>query len=389
MAQRIYLDHNATAPMRPDVREVVMVAMALAGNPSSVHAEGREARSVVENARGQVGELVGARARDVIFVSGGTEAAATVLTPGLRRASDKRTAARLFVSATEHPCVLEGHRFPAQDVEVIPVDGLGVLRLDVLKERLAALPGDVRALVSVHAANNETGVIQPLGEIASLVHGVDGLLHSDAVQAVGKVPLDVGAAGLDVLTLTAHKFAGPKGAGAIVIDPDIVIDERLLKGGGQELGRRAGTTNVAGYVGLGAAATIAADALSNERTRLSALRDRLEADVRRIAPDVVIFGEGAPRLPNTSLFAVPGGRAETLLMALDLAGFAISSGSACSSGKVKPSHVLAAMGTDADISMCALRISLGWSTHENDVIQFVAALEQALTRIDSRRVRAA
>src|SRR5215204_4050435 len=364
-AARSYLDHNATTPVRPEVAAAMARALALPGNASSVHAEGRAARSAVERAREEVAALVGGSARNVIFTSGGTEAANTVLTPSLRRVGDG-DASLLLVGATEHACVLDGHRFATERVEKIPVDDQGLVDLSWLAARLRRAGGE-RVLVSLQAANNETGVIQPVAEAAALVHHYRGLVHADAVQAAGKIPCDIKALGADVLTLSAHKLGGPKGVGAIVLASDgIEIGDRLVRGGGQERGYRAGTENVAGIAGFGAAVKAAMSGLSTEGIRLESLRRRLETGLRH-TPGVIVFSEEAARLPNTTLFTVPGLRAETAVIGFDLAGIAVSSGSACSSGKVQPSHVLEAMGFGPDLAQGAVRLSLGWSTSETDI----------------------
>ena len=386
-ARRTYLDHNATAPMRPEVAEAVARALALPGNPSSVHAEGRAARAAVERAREQVAALVGAQPKNVVFTSGGTEAANAVLSPSLGRVGEE--GASLFLpGAVEHVCGLEGHGFPADAVARIPVDRNGVVDLAWLEARLARHEG--RALVSVQLANNETGVVQPVAEAAALVRAAGGLMHSDAVQAAGRLPVDIGALGADVLTLSAHKLGGPKGVGAIVFASDrIDVAERLVRGGGQERGRRAGTENVAGIVGFGVAAEIAGRDLDDEVTRLRALRDTLERDLRRVAPEAMIFAEGVERLPNTTGFAVAGLRAETALIALDLDGVAVSSGSACSSGKVRRSHVLEAMGVAPGLAEGAIRVSLGWNSTEADVAAFVSGFEKLTERLYKRNANAA
>jgi cysteine desulfurase len=289
--------------------------------------------------------LPGADPAQVLFTSGGTESAAAILTPGMRRAGEAG-ATRLLVGAAEHPCVLEGHRFEAARVERVAVDGDGVLCLSDLRRRLDAGEGET-VLLSLQAANNETGVIQPVAKAAALVRERGGLLHTDAVQAAGKMPLRLADLGADAVTLSAHKIGGPKGVGAVVLASDrIEIAERLLRGGGQERGRRAGTENLPGIVGFGAAAEIAGRDLPSEASRLAALRDEAEAELLRLAPDAAIFGRAAERLPNTLAFAVPGLKAETALILFDLDGVSVSSGSACSSGKVKRSHVLDAMGVE-------------------------------------------
>ncbi len=397
-SERAYLDHNATTPVRPAVAEAMARALLLPGNPSSVHGEGRAARAAVERAREQVAALVGAKAANVVFTSGGTEANATVLSPGLMDCGGGRDCIRtpstlLLHGATEHACVIDGHRFPASAVEAIPFDGDGVADLDWLEarlERLGAEQPGARALVCLHLANNETGVIQPVAEAAALAKRYGALVHSDAVQAGGKIAIDINDLGVDVLTLSAHKLGGPKGIGAIVFRTGALeLADKPVRGGGQERGWRAGTENVPGIVGFGVAAELAGEALAAEASRLAGLRDLLEAGLRALASDTAIFGRRAPRLPNTSAFATPGVSAETMLIKLDLAGLALSSGSACSSGKVKASHVLAAMGVDPAMSAGALRASLGWTTCEGDIERFLAAYAQALAATKGRDVRAA
>jgi cysteine desulfurase len=388
IGQRTYLDHNATSPLRPEVAAAVAHALQLPGNASSVHAEGRAARAAIEIAREKVARLVGARAKNVVFTSGGTEASNLVLSPSFRRLRDPGGASRLLVGATEHPCGLHGHRFPPHAVETIPVDGNGVIDLAWLAARLERA-GDERVLVSVQLANNETGVLQPVAEIARLAREHGGLVHTDAVQAAGKVPVDVAGLGVDVLTLSAHKFGGPKGIGAVVLASDgLEVGERLIRGGGQEKGFRAGTENVAGIAGFGVAAELAAD-FSAEAERLRVLRDEAEAHVRRIAPEAAVMALGAERLPNTLAFAIPGLRAETALIAFDLEGVALSSGSACSSGKVKRSHVLDAMGVEPVVAEGVLRVSLGWTTTKEDVIRFAEACERVVGTLYKRKASAA
>lgn len=398
VATRAYLDHNATTPVRPEVVQAMLRALELTGNPSSVHGEGRAARRALERAREQVAALVGAKAANVVFTSGGTEANATVLSPALMDCDAGRDCVRtpaslLLSSATEHPCVRDGHRFPAQLAEALPVDADGLVdtpRLTARLERFAVEHPGARALVSVHLANNETGVIQPLAAIASISKRFGALVHSDAVQAAGKIAVDIEALGVDVLTLSAHKLGGPKGVGAIVFRTGALeLADKLLRGGGQERGWRAGTENVPGIVGFGVAAGLAVQAIATEGLRLAALRDTLEAGLLALSPQTTLFGLGAPRLPNTSAFATPGLSAETTLIKLDLAGVALSSGSACSSGKVRRSHVLTAMGVDPAMSAGALRASLGWTTCEADIDLFLAAYAKALAAIPDRSARAA
>lgn len=387
-AARSYLDHNATSPVRPEVAAAVARALNLPGNPSSIHAEGRAARHALQEARARLAALVGAAPERVVFTSGGTEAANTVLSGALRRRGCPAPT-RLMISATEHPCVAAGHRFSDEAVEVLPVDGTGTLRLDVLAARLDACR-DEAVLISVHAANNETGVVQPLAEIVRLAraHG-RALVHSDAVQAVGKIPLSLDALGLDALTLSGHKFAAPKGVGALVLAEGVTLETAFLRGGGQEARLRCGTENLLGIVGMGEAAEIARAALNEEAARLAGLRDALEARVRALAPDAVVFGEGAARLPNTLSVSVPGLEAATALIALDLANVAVSSGSACASGKVARSPVLAAMGVSPALAAGALRVSLGWNSGDADLRRFLEGFERVVSSLYQRRGQAA
>jgi cysteine desulfurase len=362
MSDRVYLDWNATTPLRPEARAAMQAAWGLSGNPSSVHAEGRHARRLVEEARGAIAEAVGGLARNVVFTSGGTEANALALMPGLRQASGPAVE-RLLVSAVEHASVLAGGRFSADAINAVGVTRAGVLDLDGLGAALAAGPP---ALVSVMLANNETGALQPVAEAAELVHASGGLLHVDAIQALGKISVDIKTLRADLLTVSAHKIGGPKGAGAVILAGGVSELDPLLRGGGQELGRRAGTENVAGIAGFAAAVKAAMAALGEDASRLEGLRDRLERGLRQ-SPGAIIFSEDVKRLPNTTLFTTPGLKAETAVIGFDLAGIAVSSGSACSSGKVQPSHVLEAMGFGADLAQGAVRLSLGWSTSDAEI----------------------
>jgi cysteine desulfurase len=361
MAERIYLDWNATTPLLPEARAAMARAWEVGGNPSSVHAEGREARRLVEDARAAVAAAVGAEAQNVIFTSGGTEANSLALTPGLRRGKGP-AAERLLVSAIEHASVLSGGRFAAEATGHIGVTREGVVNLD----RLRALLDGPPALVSIMLANNETGAIQPVAEAAELVHAAGGLLHVDAIQALGKIPFDLASTRADLLSLSAHKVGGPKGAGALVLAEGVEGLAPLLRGGGQEKGRRAGTEDVAGIAGFGAAVRAALNGREGDARREEGLRARLETGLSQ-TPGAVVFAGDAKRLPNTVLFAVPGMRAETAVIGFDLAGIAVSSGSACSSGKVQPSHVVEAMGFGAELAQGAVRLSLGWSTTEADI----------------------
>jgi cysteine desulfurase len=354
---KAYLDHNATAPLRPGARDAVIAALDLVGNPSSVHGFGRAARKLVEDARGRVAALVGAVPAQVVFTAGATEANNQALAGAGRR--------RLLVSAIEHDSVLQ----TAEAAERIPVRPDGVVDLGALERLLGE--GGGPALVCLMLVNNETGVIQPVAEAARIARAAGALLHCDAVQAAGRIPIDMRGLGADLLSLSAHKIGGPKGIGALVLRDGLAVAP-LLRGGGQEHRRRAGTENVPGIAGFGAAAE---DALAGlpEAGRLAELRDGIEARLRAAAPVAVLHGAGAPRVSNTSCISMPGVPSETQLMALDLAGVAASSGSACSSGKVRPSHVLAAMGVPEPVAASALRVSLGRETTRAEADLFVEA----------------
>ncbi len=383
MTERSYFDWNATAPLRAEARRAAEAALALVGNPSSVHAEGRTARHVVENARHDVAALVGAKAADVFFTSSGTEANMLALSPHWQAGADKRPLDRLFISAVEHASVRAGGRFAPEATEDLPVDGEGRLRLDALEKALANSKG---SLVSLMLANNETGVIQPVAEAAPIIHAAGSLLHVDAVQAAGRVSCDISALGADLLTLSAHKIGGLKGTGALIrASEDLHLNDPLIRGGGQERGLRAGTENVPGIAAFGAAAMVARRDGEAEAHRISELRVKLETGLRSIASGTVIFGEGAPRLPNTTLFALEGMKAETAVIAFDLEGIAVSSGSACSSGKVQPSHVLGAMGVSPALLRGAVRLSLGWETTETDIERLLNAWRKLATALSKGR----
>jgi cysteine desulfurase len=379
MAERVYFDWNATTPLRAEARAAVEAALALTGNPSSVHAEGRAARQLIEHAREDVARLVGARPADMIFTSGGTEANALVLTPAVETAGEKSPRDKLFIYAIEHSSVRAGGRFPREAIAEIPVDADGRVKLDALADLVA---GASRPLVSIMLANNETGVIEPIAAAAAIVHAAGGLLHVDAVQAAGRIALDIAALRADLLTLSAHKIGGLKGAGAVGrAREDIHFADPLVRGGGQERGLRAGTENVAGIAAFGAAAAAARAGLADEAAHMAALRDFLEAAIRAISPEAVIFGAGIERLPNTTLFAVPGMKAETAIISFDLEGVAVSSGAACSSGKVQPSHVLAAMGVSPPLTRAAVRVSLGWTTTKAEIERFLNAWRKLATAL--------
>jgi cysteine desulfurase len=361
MIRETYLDWNATAPLRPEAAAAIAEALALGGNPSSVHRRGRTARQLVERSRETVATLVDAPADGVVFTSGGTEANHLVLLGSGRE--------RILVSAVEHSSVLQA----APDAERIPVDSDGIVNLDALSAMLVA---DRRpTLVSVMLANNETGTIQPAASVAEIAHAHGALFHCDAVQAAGKMKLSLAEIGADFMTLSAHKIGGPAGIGALVSSGTDVAP--LLRGGGQERNRRAGTENLSGIAGFAAAAG-ACD--PNEYDRVRELRDRLEAALT----DAVIIAGGAPRLPNTSAIAMQGVPAETQIIAFDLDGVMVSAGAACSSGKVGPSHVLAAMGIAPELANATIRVSLGWSTTETEIDHFVDAWTALYRRIRRR-----
>jgi cysteine desulfurase len=383
MAHRSYFDWNATAPLRPEAQEALLAALAVAGNPSSVHAEGRGARRLIEAAREDVAALVGARPADVFFTSSGTEANMLALTPGIETAAEKRPRDRLLMSAIEHASVRAGGRFRHEAIAEFAVDDAGRADLAALKTAVSQSP---RPLISLMLANNETGVVQPVAEAAAIVHEAGGLFHVDAVQAAGRIGCDIRALGADLLTLSAHKIGGPKGLGALVrSSDDIHIADPVIRGGGQERGMRAGTENVAGIAAFGAAAAAARRQQSAEAAHMLALRDALETGLKAISPQAVVFGAGAERLPNTTLFAAAGMKAETAVIAFDLEGVAVSSGAACSSGKVQPSHVLAAMGVSSALLRGAVRVSLGWDTTRADVEMFLGAWRKLATALSNEQ----
>lgn len=374
-----YLDCNATAPVLPEVAGAMGGALRQGGNPSSVHAAGRWARAAVETAREQVADLVNGPREGVIFTSGGTEAAHLAL-QGVARANGVTD---LIVSAVEHSAVLAAAEACGLKLHSLAVDKHGAADLHALRRLLAdVVQAGGKPLVALMLANNETGVLQPVAEAAGQVHEAGGLLYTDAVQGPGKMSVDMAALGADMLSLSAHKFGGPQGVGALIMR-DGLAAEPLLRGGGQEFNRRAGTENVPGIVGFGAAAALAAEDRESI-FRMRTLRDRLEKRMSEAVPELCIFGREAERLPNTSCVAVPGVPAETLLMALDLEGVAVSSGAACSSGKVTPSHVLAAMGVDDDLIRSAIRVSLGQASSEEDIERFISAWTAHIERAQMR-----
>ncbi len=371
--RRTYLDHNATSPLRPEARAAAVSALdAIAGNPSSVHDEGRRARAIVETAREQVASLVNARPLEVVFTSGATEANAWVLGGGWNT---------IFRGGFEHDSVLAPAAASGARMIDVPVGTDGVARVETIAQHVFTGSGDFgRSLVALQLANNETGVIQPVAETAAfaVAHGLS--CHTDAVQAAGRIRIDFNELGVDTLSLSAHKLGGLSGMGALIIRDGTRLASFLV-GGGQERRRRAGTENVIGIAAFGAAAVAATRDVATAG-RLSALRGRLERGVAAITPTAIIVGAEAPRLPNTSSVALPGGAAETLVIKFDLAGIAVSAGAACSSGKVGVSHVLTAMGLDQDIARGAIRVSLGWNTSEADVDAFLTAWhEMSMARV--------
>ena len=382
-----YCDHNATSPLRPEARDAMLAALAVGGNPSSVHAPGRAARALVEAARARVAALAGAEPDEVIFTSGATESNALALWGAVEGALDEAEAekgariTRLFVSAIEHSSVLKAaarlaERSAGIRMETLPVTAGGVLDTEAL--RVALREGKGRALVAVMAANNETGVVQPVAGVSRLCRDAGALLLVDAVPAAGKIDLDFSLC--DYMTLSAHKLGGPQGAGALVVRGAAPFAPQLV-GGGQQKGLRAGTENLSGIAGFGAVAGPHAD----ERARIAAIRDRFEAALKAAIPDAVVFGAGVPRLCGTSNVALPGLAGENIVMALDLDGIAVSSGSSCSSGKITPSHVLSAMGVEERLAGASVRVSFGWNSTEDDA----DAVASSLVRLHGRAVKRA
>lgn len=370
MPSRVYLDHNAGSPLRAEAREAIVAALEVGGNPSSVHAPGRAARALVEEARSRIAELAGVAAEWIVFTSGATEAN--------NLAIKGAPAFRHLVASVEHVSVLDS----APDAERVPVDGRGIVDVDALMRLLAA--DSKPAMVSVMAANNETGVVQPIADIATIVHDAGALLHCDAAQAAGRLPLAPIAAAADLVSLSSPKIGGPLGVGALIVRAGIDLAP-LVTGGGQERRLRAGTENLSGIVGFGAAAQAAAGDLA-AASRVAAVRDRLEAEARSLAPEAVVIGAGAPRLCNTSALALPGIPAESQIVALDLAGISVGAGAACSSGKIARSHVLAAMNVPESVAESAIRVSLAPTTTEADIDAFLAAWSDLRARARAHRM---
>ena len=384
MRPRTYLDANAGLPLLPEAREALLEALGCA-NPSSVHAEGRAARQFVEAARAEVGAAVGAKPDHVIFTSGATEAAALALASRVSSGKSTIHAGQLYVGATEHPCVLAGGRFAADTVTRLPVDRNGVLNLEALEQVLQQHDHTAGPpYVALMLANNETGVIHPVAQAAQVAKAFDALVFCDAVQALGRIPVDIAALGVDFLAISGHKIGGPQGSGALVLADDTVRPEPLLTGGGQERRRRSGTENVPAITGFGVAARLARHHLQAV-DGVGQVRDALERGILAVAPDARVFGAGAERLPNTTMFAAPGIPAEIAVIAFDLEGIAVSAGSACSSGKVSASHVLEAMGEPPEVARGGVRVSLTPQARMGDVEQFIEAWRAIHSRMGRSR----
>jgi cysteine desulfurase len=383
-SKRAYMDWNATAPLLPEAREAFLRVSLMDGNPSSVHREGRAIRTEIEAARRNIASALGAKSTEVVFTSGATEAANLILTPDFRMGRAPLRIGKLYVSAIEHKAVFEGGRFAKADIEIIPVHAKGVVDLTALEAMLAGHDASLGLpMVALMLANNETGVIQPVAEAAKLAHAAGGILVVDAVQAFGRIPLDIQALDADFLVVSSHKIGGPKGAGALVSRGEAMMPVALIHGGGQEKGHRSGTENAAAVAGFGTAANAAVAGLEERSAKIRAARDLLEREMRLVAPELVIHGEQSERLPNTSFFSLEGLKSETGQIAFDIDGVALSAGSACTSGKVGESHVLKAMGLDP--RMGALRISIGSSTTDQDIERTLAAFAKIAGRLKNAR----
>ncbi len=375
---RHYLDHNATTPVRPEVIEAMTQALHVVGNSSSVHAEGRAARAIVEAGREKLRSLINAPVNGVIFTGGGTEAIHYALNGTVKTGA----VTRIFVSAIEHAAVPANAGETGVPVETIPATKTGHADLDWLRDRLKSYDAKREGgfLVCVMVANNETGVIQPVTEAADIAHERGGLLFADAAQAAGKIPVNFVMSGADLMAVTAHKFGGPIGVGALIAGPNLPLHP-VMRGGGHEENRRAGTHNVPAIAGLGAACDCAPSTIA-KGPAIAALRDRMQTAAE--GAGAIIWGRDAARLPGTLSLSAPGFYSPTQLMAMDLAGIAISSGSACSSGKTKPSHVLSAMGADEALASSGIRVSLGWNSTDADAEAFVSAWPAAYARVKAR-----
>jgi cysteine desulfurase len=363
---RTYLDHNATSPLKPAARHAMAAALDRLGNASSIHAEGRKARALIDGAREAIARSLGVLPAMVVFTSGGTEAN--------NLAIHGAPVERLAVSAVEHPSVIEAAKARGLHLEIIPVDAMGLVKLDELRAMLKRSP--LATLISVMLVNNETGVVQPIRDIVEIARSANALVHTDTVQAFGKMPVNFALLGCDLMTISAHKLGGPMGVGALVIRDGLSLAVQM-NGGGQELRRRAGTENMPAIAGFAAA-------LDPAPVDQAALRDSLEEALRALSPDVVFFGRDVERIGNTSCFALPGFSADMALIGLDLEGVAVSSGSACSSGKVARSHVLAAMAVPPELTTGAIRVSLGWNSTAEDIANFTAAWRRILDRKNTK-----
>ncbi|HHK75215.1 MAG TPA: cysteine desulfurase [Rhizobiales bacterium] len=376
---RIYLDNNATMPLRPQARSAMLRALDEGGNASSVHAQGRAARQIIETARRQVSRLVNAAPADVIFTSCGTESNNQVISSAVARGTQ-----HILISAVEHPAVSQAARASGANLEILEVDSNGRLAPQTLSralEKISAKTAPAPVLVSIMLANNETGVLQPIAELAQIAHEHGALFHTDAVQGAGKLALDMPALGVDFLSLSAHKIGGPQGSGALIIRPSVAVEPFIL-GGGQERARRAGTENLSGIAGFGAAAQAALEELE-DMSRIKGLRDLLEDQIQAFDSSSLVLGKEAERLDNTCFFATAGVKAETLVIALDLEGIAISAGSACSSGKASTSFVPLAMGFDEDLASSMVRVSFGWQNTRDDITGFMDGYGAAVKRMRS------
>lgn len=382
-AGTIYLDHNASAPLLPEARDAVLKALEMTGNPSSVHGHGRVLRALVDESRTKLARLAGATREQVVFTGSATEAITQAIVGGAKSLGVQG----IVVSAGEHAAVLKAAEVAGLPVTVVGLDAEGVIRVDELADALGkADAAGERRLVAVHWVNNETGVIQPIERIGVMVGASPHFLFVDAVQALGKLPLDFASGAADMMAVSGHKIGAPPGIGALLMKGH-ADQVRLIPGGGQETGRRGGTEAVALIAGFGAAAERFSEAY--EAARPSHILERAVEDMRKIAPEAVIFGERANRIGNTLDFAIPGLKNSVAMMGLDLMGISVSSGSACSSGKVGPSHVLNAMGVPAELSECAMRVSVGWTSTKADIDAFMTGLTAVLTRHRERRATAA
>lgn len=372
-ATSIYCDYNATSPLRPAARQAMLAAMDAAGNPSSIHGFGRNVRKDIEAARASILADLGLPDYRLSFMSGASEALATVLTPATRSLPTKKLATHLFIAPTEHVAALDGHGFSSDATHTLALRADGQIDTEALAAKLAALEDNTQTIVCVHAANNETGVLQPIEEIGAICDVYQALFVCDGVQLAGRMSL--GDARPSAFIVSAHKIGGPAGIGALIFDPmRLYVTRALIRGGGQERGVRAGTENAVGIAGFAAALREAVGEQANEQARIAALRDAFEAGLLAQHPHAVIFGQRAPRLGNTSCFALPTHEAALALMQLDLDGIALSSGSACSSGKVKTSHVLSAMDIEPELSACALRLSLGFDSQQSDIERLLGSI---------------